>query len=332
MKTILIADDQKTALVALEGTLNRGGYNILKANDGHQVLQLIDEEKPDLLVLDISMPGPSGLEICKQVKRSQSTQFVPVIIVTAADDIRSRISAFESGADDLLPKPVIAEELLARIKALLRFSDLIKNQIEMQRVQAELEKQLALTKLREDQQALRTSFYREVLFSATGGRLLVLDQEELDSEFADWSDFESLPLLEPSSISAARALTEQEGIAGGLDEEAVHDLVLSVSEAATNAIKHGTSGLLRIGKVDNDIVVYIEDDGPGLKPELLPQATLQKGFSTAISMGMGFPLMLELLDQVVIASNASGTRVLLRKTVRTKEEELDALLERFAIG
>lgn len=331
MKTILIADDQKLARQALQGTLARGDYKVLQADTGHAVVELMAAHKPDLLVLDINMPGPSGLDLCRQIKRDPATQFVPIIIVTAADDIRSRIRAFEMGADDLLPKPVIAEELLARVGALLRLSSLIKNQIALERSRAELEKKLELTRLREEQQAIRTRFYRDVLFAATGGRLVVLDAVEMNQELEGWSDFQSLTLSDGASVGAARRLTEQVALQGGLPEEAIHDLVLSVSEAATNALKHGNQGLLRVGLQEEEVWVLVEDDGPGLRPELLPQATLQKGFSTAISMGMGFPLMLELLDHVKIASNDEGTRVLLCKTVRTKEDELDALLERFAI-
>lgn len=331
--TVLVADDHAMSRQVLQSILSSGGYQVLAANDGKEAWQILRSRAIGMLVADLQMPGLNGFELCRQVKNDPDMRLLPVIIVTAADDIASRIAAFEHGADDILPKPVINEELLARAGNLLRFSALIKGQLELERARAELEKELALTQLRKEQEAARNRLYHDVLFAATGGRLQLMERADMAPLLEGWTEVREMEITESSQIAAARQIAEQVASAAGLDDEGKGDAALCVSEAVTNALKFGTRVVFRGGCYEDQMRFVVEDDGPGLERSLLPQVTLQKGFSTGASMGMGFSLMLEMMDQVGLCTGPDGTAVLLAKTrTRTVDVDLDSFLERFSVS
>lgn len=330
---ILVVDDHSMSRQILQSILQSGGYDVNAASEGQQAWERLQNGGVDLLVADLQMPGMSGLDLCRKVKDDPDTRLTPVIIVTAADDIASRIAAFEHGADDILPKPVINEELLARVKNLLRFSDLVRNQLEHERAQAELEKELALTQLRKEQEASYARLYHDVLFAATGGRLQLMERTGLAEWMQGWNSQHELWLTSPQQVAEARRLAEKVALAAGLDNEATTDAALCVSEAVTNGLKFGTRVRFHGGCYEDQMRFVIEDDGPGLERALLPQVTLQKGFSTGASMGMGFSLMLEMMDLVGLCTDTNGTTVLLAKTVTTDDDlNLDSFLERFSVS
>lgn len=334
--TILVADDHSLSRQVLEAILASGGYQTKTASHGKEGWDICQEGSIDLVIADLQMPEMDGFELCRLVKTRAQTRLIPVIIVTAADDIASRIAAFERGADDILPKPVINEELLARVGNLLRFSSLIRKQLQTERSRAALEKELAIAEMRKEEEVLRNRLYHDVLFAATGGRLQLMDRAAMAPLLEDWTEQHDLEIVHPSQIAAARRMAEDVARAAGLDEEGVTDAALCVSEAVTNALKFGTRVYFRGGRYQDQMRFIIEDDGPGLERSLLPQVTLQKGFSTGASMGMGFSIMLEMMDQVGLHTESSGTTVLLAKTVVQKagdlDADLDAFLERFSVS
>lgn len=95
-------------------------YEIVKAYDGKEALRKVETTSPDLILLDIMMPGINGYEVCKILKENEKTMYIPIIIVTAIQEKEARIKAIEAGADDFLNKPVDELELTARVKSLLR--------------------------------------------------------------------------------------------------------------------------------------------------------------------------------------------------------------------
>lgn len=119
-KQILIVDDDPEILNLLGQYLTRSGFNIVTAIEGQHMLRLIDSHEPDLIILDIMLPGDDGFTLCQKVRRTSN---VPIIMLTANSDEMDRIVGLEIGADDYIAKPFNPRELLARIKALLRRSD-----------------------------------------------------------------------------------------------------------------------------------------------------------------------------------------------------------------
>jgi two-component system response regulator MprA len=117
--TILVVDDERAVRESLRRALELEGYEIELAGDGAEALERLGAEPaPDAVVLDVLMPNIDGLEVCRQVRRSGSR--VPVLMLTARDDVDSRVAGLDAGADDYVPKPFALQELLARVRALLR--------------------------------------------------------------------------------------------------------------------------------------------------------------------------------------------------------------------
>jgi two-component system, OmpR family, response regulator MprA len=116
---ILVVDDDPNLLRMLRRGLALAGYSVRAAEDGESALRLMLADEPDVVVLDVMLPEPlDGLEVARRVRESGSD--VPIIMLTARDQVADKVAGFASGADDYLPKPFAFEELLARIGALLR--------------------------------------------------------------------------------------------------------------------------------------------------------------------------------------------------------------------
>jgi class 3 adenylate cyclase len=121
---ILAVDDNKQNLSLLERALTSSQYEVVTAEDGPTALKLVDSAGPDLVLLDVMMPGMSGYEVCQRIRANDATCLLPVVMLTALTDVADRIRGIEAGADDFLSKPVNREELLTRVKSLLRIKTL----------------------------------------------------------------------------------------------------------------------------------------------------------------------------------------------------------------
>jgi DNA-binding response OmpR family regulator len=120
---VLVVEDDVTLLETLEYNLARQGYEVLVAADGVKGLEMAQKEQPDLIVLDVMLPGMDGLDVCRILRREMS---VPILMLTARADEVDKIVGLEVGADDYLTKPFSMRELLARVKAMLRRVRLIR--------------------------------------------------------------------------------------------------------------------------------------------------------------------------------------------------------------
>jgi putative two-component system response regulator len=118
--TILIADDIEVNRELLTEILSAEHYRIVQAEDGEQAMQLLEEGEIDLALLDVMMPGRSGFAVCRDLKSNPDTRLIPVVLVTSLAASEDRVQGIESGADDFLNKPVNKEELLARVRSLLK--------------------------------------------------------------------------------------------------------------------------------------------------------------------------------------------------------------------
>ena len=125
-KTILIVDDEKPIVDILVYNLEKEGYNTLEANDGVTAVEIALSKKPDLILLDIMLPKMDGLTVCKKIRSSLN---VPILMLTAKDEEIDKILGLELGADDYITKPFSVRELMARIKANLRKSEIKDNNI-----------------------------------------------------------------------------------------------------------------------------------------------------------------------------------------------------------
>jgi phosphate regulon transcriptional regulator PhoB len=122
-KKILIVDDEKDIVELIAYNLEREGFAVNRAFDGRKAWELVNAEKPDLVILDLMMPAVPGMEVCRMIRHQDSTADLPIIMLTAKSDPVDKILGLEVGADDYLTKPFHVRELIARVRAVLRRSE-----------------------------------------------------------------------------------------------------------------------------------------------------------------------------------------------------------------
>jgi len=119
-RKILVVDDEDVLVETLAYNLEQAGYRVVTAADGSSALDAARSELPDLIILDIMLPGMDGLEVCRQLRRENSTSTTPIVMLTAKGDEIDKVVGLEIGADDYITKPFAFSELLARVQALIR--------------------------------------------------------------------------------------------------------------------------------------------------------------------------------------------------------------------
>ena len=120
MSKILIIEDEAKIARFVELELKHEGYSVETAGDGLEGLKAVGSFQPDLLVLDLMLPGISGIEVCRRLRAAEGTQSLPILMLTAKDDVSDKVMGLDMGADDYMTKPFAIEELLARIRMLLK--------------------------------------------------------------------------------------------------------------------------------------------------------------------------------------------------------------------
>lgn len=130
MNKVLVVEDDTTLLDTLEYNLLRQGYDVLTAVNGRHALEQIHQSKPDLIILDVMLPGIDGFEVCRLIRKEYS---VPILMLTARTEEIDKVVGLEVGADDYLTKPFSMRELMARAKALLRRVDLIRQELAVEK-------------------------------------------------------------------------------------------------------------------------------------------------------------------------------------------------------
>jgi CheY-like chemotaxis protein len=142
-RSVLIVDDNPPMIQILGGVLRGAGYDVRMATDGARALGVVADRAPDLVVLDLQMPGLDGFEVCRRLKSDAATREIPVIVISALDTVDEKVRAFEAGAADYVTKPFEAREVLARVGAHVQLvrqrRELAEQNVELQRKNDELE-------------------------------------------------------------------------------------------------------------------------------------------------------------------------------------------------
>lgn len=119
MKRIFIVDDEIGALTLVGIMLERGGFEVMKAQNAQIALDMVAREKPDLFILDVMMPDMDGIELCRVLKANENTKDIPVLILSARGDSKSVIQGIEAGATDYLLKPIFHNNLVEKVRNVL---------------------------------------------------------------------------------------------------------------------------------------------------------------------------------------------------------------------
>ena len=166
----------------------------------------------------------------------------------------------------------------------------------------------------------KRAFYRETISSVTQGKLQIVSAEEVQP-YMDRADIR-LTVDTAADASTARHDIEEYCARIGLSGDELSLYITGLGEAITNATKHAPSGTVFAGSIAGEVWAGVNDNGPGISTLTLPKATLLRGYSTKVSMGMGYSIMLEVSDQVMLATGPSGTTVVLIKRLTGVEPAL----------
>ncbi|MFA9402714.1 MAG: response regulator transcription factor [Anaerolineales bacterium] len=131
MKKILVVDDEPKIIQLTQDYLENAGFSVISAGDGERALAVIQIEKPDLVVLDLGLPGMDGLDVCRSIRKTSN---LPIIMLTARDEETDKLVGLELGADDYITKPFSPKELVARVRSVLRRSEQVQEGREVIRV------------------------------------------------------------------------------------------------------------------------------------------------------------------------------------------------------
>ncbi|MEW9674630.1 response regulator transcription factor [Lentibacillus sp. L22] len=126
---VMVVDDEISIVTLLEFNLTKAGYEVIPVTDGLTALHLVKEKQPDLIVLDLMLPGMDGIDVCKQLREQKL--LTPIIMLTAKDDEFDKVLGLELGADDYITKPFSPREVVSRVKAVLRRTILANDELEL---------------------------------------------------------------------------------------------------------------------------------------------------------------------------------------------------------
>lgn len=124
--SVLVVDDEPSLVATISYNLKRAGYQVFEAGEGSLAMDIMAEHRPDLVILDVMLPGLDGFAVCRNIRRRSS---VPILMLTARDDEVDKVVGLEIGADDYLTKPFSTRELMARVKALLRRREMLVDEL-----------------------------------------------------------------------------------------------------------------------------------------------------------------------------------------------------------
>ncbi len=164
----------------------------------------------------------------------------------------------------------------------------------------------------------KRKFYRETILSATDGKLCIADPGDLEPFIARTQI--NMDINKPSDLAIIRGKISSFCTHQGIEGDRLDDFMIGVGEAITNALKHGGSGIAWAGADGNSVWVGVADNGPGIESLILPKAILRRGFSTKPSLGLGYSIMIDVADRIILNTESHGTTVILMKNIRSLNE------------
>jgi PAS domain S-box-containing protein len=162
-----------------------------------------------------------------------------------------------------------------------------------------------------EQAKKQRQFSRDMIMSVTGGKLVLCEKDEIDLVWEGGEFQDGLTIRDAQCVGDTRRLVENVGGRLGFDEDRIFDMAISVSEVATNVVKHAGGGEITLQTKGPVLQIRIEDRGPGIDSVNLPRALLMKGFSTKTSLGIGYTIVLELMDKLHLATSSEGTTLVM---------------------
>jgi signal transduction histidine kinase len=303
MSIVLIVDDDATARETLVAMLEGEDYELQLAKDGMQALQMLEQLRPDLILLDIMLPGMDGFEVCRRIRAASPLAEVPIIMLTALDDRDSLLKAIESGADDFLTKPADRRELTARVRTITRLNRyrMLMEQRENIRLMAER----VVAAQEEERQRLSRELHDD-LGQALTTQLLALHNLQEDLSLPVETMFERLqvlyeqsyeifvkirrlardlrpPVLDALGLKVAMetyctefsrrthlpVIFEADGSLPDLPDPYNITLYRTLQEALTNVVKHARASQVWVDlSVEEDTVnLTVQDNGSGFTKE-----------------------------------------------------------------
>ncbi|HEY9852942.1 MAG TPA: response regulator [Leptolyngbyaceae cyanobacterium] len=327
-ETILIIDDSPDNLNLLSGILSNAKYKVHLAPSGKLALQFIQSNLPDLILLDIMMPHMDGYAVCEQLKISEETQNIPVIFISALQDVFDKVKAFSLGGVDYITKPFQEQEVLVRVENQLHLKRLSKQLIdqnilqERNRMAREIHDTLAqaftgiIIHLGAAERAMVTTPEQAISHLKTVGELaksgLAEARRSVESlrpqllEECDLYNALSRIATQMSSHTEINTVLEVTGTAYSLPLEAENNLLRIGQEALTNAFKYAKARTIRIGLIYEleQFILKVQDNGQGFDME-----------SSCFSNGFGFLGMTERAERIgakliITSQPGRGTEVM----------------------
>lgn len=287
LRVLLVEDSEDDASLLIRA-LKHGGYEPIweRVETPETMSAALDEQTWDVIISDYVMPhfsGPNALKLAQGKGLD-----LPFIMVSGKTGEEIAVEAMRAGAHDYIMK-----DRLARVVPALE-RELREAEVRLRNKHAEEEKR---------------RFYRETILSATNGKLAICDAADVEHYISRASV--TIDVREPSELSEAMSEVKRLCADFGLDEDTTWGFAVAVGEAVTNALKHASGGRVYAGKTEEEVWAGVEDSGPGIDALILPSAVLRCGFSTKPSMGLGYAIMLDVSDRVLLKTGPDGTTIIL---------------------
>jgi signal transduction histidine kinase len=335
MSKILIVDDEPSARDTVEALLLKEEYQLEFAKDGYEGLKIAEALQPDLILLDVMMPGMNGYEVCRRIRATPTLAEVPIIMVTALDDRSSLLLGIEAGADDFLSKPIDRQELRLRVRTIIRlnrYRTLVKQrenlramaehvitaqEQERKRISRELHDDIGQALMAHMLNLRNLQIEAPANGSAIEGRLneLIADTQQTLTKMRLLAQDLRPPLLDTLDFKVAvQTFCQEAGARSGLtvtvevDEHLgefsdIYSITLYrfLQETITNVIKHSKATQLwvELSRDENDIILTVQDNGIGFPEQELPNNGIGvTGLSERLTIVGG---------ELKISSSAKGT-------------------------